>query len=180
MYHVPSTHDYRDPARRHLPITGGIRGALCGFSLAIALGAAQGVWNIIEIFLFDPPSSTWGFGEYVSWLWLMPQWMFIVGLVAGIPAAIMGLLSGLAIGDKLRRRPACTAGQARQIGYRTARVGVLIAHLIIAPAGWLAVREAGGFSGQMAGFLMLFWLFCLLYAVGTGRFASQLNKRYPA
>ena len=180
MYHVPSTHDYRDPARRHLPITGGFRGALCGFSLAMALGAALGVWNIIEIFLFDPPSSRWGFGEYVSWLWLMPQWMIVVGLAAGLPAAIMGLLSGLAIGDTLRRRPACTAGQARQIGYRTARVGVLIAHLIIAPAGWLAVRDTGGFSGQMAGFLMLFWLFCLLYAVGAGRFASRLNKRYPA
>jgi hypothetical protein len=179
MYHVPSTQHYRDPARRQLPITGGLRGALEGFILAMALGAALGVWNIIEIFLFDPPSSTWGFSEYVSWLWLMPQWMIVVGLCGGLPAAIVGLVSGKAIGEKLRRLPACTAGQARQIGYLTARAGVLILHLIAAPIGWLAGRDTSDFSGELLGFGLLFWLFCLLYLVGAGLFAARLNQRYP-
>jgi hypothetical protein len=179
MYHVPSTQHYRDPARRQLPIAGGLRGALESFILAMALGAALGVWNIIEIFLFDPPSSRWGFSEYVSWLWLMPQWMIVVGLVGGLPAAILGLVSGKTIGDKLRRLPACTPGQARQIGYLTARAGVLILHLIAAPLGWLVVSHNGGFSGKMVGCGLLFWLFCLLYAVGAGLFAARLNQRYP-
>jgi uncharacterized membrane protein len=179
MYHVPVNHSDRHNRRHHLALVGALQGARNGFLLALAFGAALGALGLVISMFFDPLGPDLG-QKLLAMLFVLGLWMLGVALVGGIPAAIIGVLTGLAIGARLRRLGSCDDERAERIGHDVSTIGIVILHLIVVPVAWLAVHNDGNVVGMMLAVLVLIWLPCLIYTAAAGRFAIRLNQKYPA
>lgn len=177
MYHVPVNRPPHD-SRRRLPMVGALQGALYGFIRAMSTGAVLGGLGMVvsvAIYTLDSQQT----GSALTLVGGFFFWMMGVMVLGGVPAAIIGLLTGLAIGIQLRRLDECNDALARRIGTRTSWAGVAVLHLIVVPTCWGILRNDGNLAGLLIGLLVLIWLPCLIYIVTAGRFATLLHRQYP-
>jgi hypothetical protein len=174
MYQVPVNRPPRD-SRRRLPLIGALQGALYGFIRAMTTGAVLGGLGVVisvVAYVIDSPRSAAPLLIFIGGFFF---WMLGVMLFGGVPASIIGLLTGLAIGIQLRRLEACDDALAGRIGTRTSQAGVALIIL----AGWLIMPDKGNMLAQLIAALLVLALPGLIYIVTAGRFATLLNQRYP-
>ena len=170
MYHVPVNRPH--DSRRRLPLIGAFQGALFGFIRAMSLGAVLGGLGVVlSIARYAIDSRTSGTAlEFIGGFFF---WMLGVMVLGGLPAAVIGSLTGLAIGIKLSRLAACDDAMAGQIGTRTAREGIALIGL----AGWLIALNHGNPLEVLMAATLVSSLPCLIYSVTAKRFAILLNQR---
>jgi hypothetical protein len=174
MYHVPVNRPPHD-SRRRLPLIGALQGALFGFIRAMAVGAILGgVGVTISIATYALDSHTSGTGLTVIGGFLF--WMLGVMVLGGVPAAIIGSLTGLSIGIKLMRLQSCDDAVAGRIGRRTSMEGSAMMALV----SWLIGLNHGNPLGVLIAVMLAFSLPCMIYIVTAERFATLLNQRYSA
>lgn len=179
MYQVPVNRPPR-VARRRLPLVGALQGAGYGFVLALAFGAALGVLILIGIMVVKRDIPYMGSGPSpMGALGLMLLWMYGVMLIGGVPAAIIGFVTGLIIGVKLRRLPYCYDELAKEIGQYVSTNIILLLNFI-ALTGLLFVDDIVALAWLLGSLLVFLWLPCLIYSLTARWFATRLYRHYLA
>lgn len=179
MYHVPFNRPQAE-SRRRLPLVGALQGALYGFVLAVAFGAALGGLILIGIIVVERDIPYIGSGSaLMGALSLLLLWMGGVMLVGGVPAAIIGFVTGLIIGVKLRRLPYCYDELAKEIGQYVSTNIILLLNFI-ALTGLLFVNSIVALAWLLGLLLVFLWLPCLIYIVTARWFATSLYQHYLA